>query len=97
MDSLGPPTWPNPKKQIFTQKICYTFLKKTILQKKHFPHLFERTDHPAQPPKNKFLPKKFLILPQKSIFYDQKKKKSYTLISYARPKKTNFPNENNFL
>ena len=59
LDRPDPLAQPNTKKDIFTQKISYIFLQKSIFKRKIFSRTFERTDHLADPPsrpqKNHFL------------------------------------------
>ena len=82
MDSPGTLTWLIPKKEIFTQKISYTYPKKTNFSNKTIFHTFQICfKKPILHPK-----KTFLIL-------TWKKESIYRLKKYFFVIKNNFPNK----
>lgn len=82
MDSPGTLTWLIPKKEIFTQKISYTYPKKTNFSNKTIFHTFQICfKKPILHPKKTFL---ILIWKKESI---------YRLKKYFFVIKNNFPNK----
>ena len=82
MDSSGTLTWLIPKKEIFTQKISYTYPKKTNFSNKTIFHTFQICfKKPILHPKKTFLIltlKKESIYHLKKYFFVIKQKASYT-------------------
>ena len=72
MDSLGPPTWPNPKTNFYPNNFLYFPPKKTFFQQKSFCTCFkELITWPS--------PKNFLFLPKENNFFMLEEQISYTI------------------
>ena len=82
MDSPGTLTWLIPKKEIFTQKISYTYPKKTNFSNKTIFHTFQ------------ICFKKTILQPKKKfLILNWKKESIYRLKKYFFVIKNNFPNK----
>ena len=88
MDSPGTLTWLIPKKEIFTQKISYTYPKKTNFS--HLPNLLQKTNSPPEENISYTYLKKRINLPSKEIFFCNKKQFSKQKASYTCVKKYSF-------